>query len=207
MKLLISPVNSRMKAPMITLFSNDPGTANYGYAVVQTTKVKNKIRFQVLENGLCPSTVKNLKDVREHRQEVDAYMAWAQGIKDRYEPDAVCIERFMTRGIKGPTVECVNQMIGGLEMGVFYGTPLKMMPAATWKNAVTRSGVDLNATYKVARVTPHQLDACLIGIYTGHQGFGVKDFGETDLPKVLNKLLDQIEATSTYKLANRKMKR
>lgn len=196
-----------MKAPVITISSHDPGTANYGYAVVQLTKQAQRIKFRVLENGLCPTTVKNLKDVKAHRLEVEAYMAWLRSLKARYDLDAVCVERFMTRGIKGPTVECVNQMIGGMEMGPLRGINLKMMPAATWKNAVTRAGVDLKATYKIARVTPHQLDACLIGIYTGHQGFKVKDFGPTDLAASMPRLLDQIEATSTEKLINRKARR
>jgi hypothetical protein len=82
---------------------------------------------------------------------------------------------------------------------------IKVIPAATWKNAVKRAGIDLKAEYKRVRVTPHQLDAVLIGLYIGFRGYGRKDFGDVDLPAIWDSILDQVELTSTNRLINRKV--
>jgi hypothetical protein len=84
--------------------------------------------------------------------------------------------------------------------------PFKFMPAATWKNACTRYGVDLKEEYRKTLVTPHQVDAGLIGLYTGCQAFHLKDFGPLDLESCFPSYLRMLENTSTAKLINRKIK-
>lgn len=192
---------------MKTIFSHDPGTANYGYGVTQVHQTEDrKMRIRVLENGLCASTIRSLNSLSARKIERDGYVDFLKQIKAKHNPDILCGERFMTRGIKGPTVESVNIMLGALENNiVFWPRMVKMIPAATWKNAVNRSGVDLKAEYKRTRVTPHQLDAVLIGLYIGFQGFGRKDFDGIDLPDIWDSLLDQIELTTTARLINRKV--
>lgn len=191
---------------MKTIFSHDFGSANYGYGITQVKLVGDRILFRILENGLCPSTIRDLSSIKQRRTERDGFVDWLTKIRDQHNPDVLAGERYMTRGIKGPTIESVNIMIGAVENSpAFWPQMIKVIPAATWKNAVKRAGIDLKAEYKRVRVTPHQLDAVLIGLYIGFRGYGRKDFGDVDLPSIWDKILDQVELTSTNRLINRKV--
>jgi len=186
------------------LFANDPGTTNYGYAIVVGKKRgANSVVPTVLENGLVPCTIKNLKDHKERRKQRDEYKEWAARKIEQYDVRAIIGERYMTRGINGPTVECVNMMLGVLQS---FGLPDVYIPAATWKNGLTRAGIDLKQEYKFCRTTPHQLDASLIGYYGLCRGFGIKDFGDLT-QKQFDKFMQQVEDTSTEDLFNRKLKK
>jgi Holliday junction resolvasome RuvABC endonuclease subunit len=185
------------------ILSLDPGTTNFGYGVLDVRHKDSQTSFRVLENGKCPFTVKTLKTAKVMGDEMALYELWLGDLVARYAPDAVAAERFMTRGINGPTVECVNIMIG-ITLSLM-GKPFKIMPAATWKNAVTRQGVDLKEQYKKTMVTPHQVDACMIGLYTGCQAFRLDQFGDLDLPKLFPNFLRSLEETATFRLINRKI--
>jgi Holliday junction resolvasome RuvABC endonuclease subunit len=198
----VIPVNKGVR--ILRLLSLDPGTANFGWAVVEVRHNKGQVAARVLENGKCEHTVHTLKNAKEMREEMLQFELWLGLIMGQYEPQAATAERFMTRGINGPTVECVNIMIG--QVLTLVDLPFKIMPAATWKNAISRSGVDLKEQYKLTKVTPHQVDAAMIGIYTGCQAYGFKDFGPLDLEYLFPRLLRQLEDTSTAKLINRKIK-
>jgi hypothetical protein len=192
MKLDMWLVNSKVKT--LRILALDPGTANFGYAVVD---------LRVLENGKCEATVRTLKTAATMRQEMAEFEFWLGDICDRWKPQAVAAERYMTRGINGPTVECVNIMIG-IVLTVLP-LPFKIMPAATWKNCVSRQDVDLKEMYKKTMVTPHQVDAALIGVFTGCQAFKLQQFGDIDWSTVFPDFLRQLESTSTFKLINRKI--
>lgn len=186
------------------LLSLDPGTSNFGYAVVEVRHNKGQVAARVLENGKCEHTVRTLKKAKTMREEMDQFEIWLGSLYGQYQPDAVCAERYMTRGINGPTVECVNIMIG--QVLTLLPMPFKIMPAATWKNAISRQDLDLKEQYKLTKVTPHQVDAAMIGVYTGCQAYGLKDYGPLDLEVFFPRLLRQLEDTSTSKLINRKIK-
>ncbi len=192
------------KKKTLRIFAHDPGSRNYGYAIVEGWLSRpDRVEFRVLRNGLCPCPMNNLKDHRARQAQSRRYLGWARKMAERYEVNGIFGERYMTRGIKGPTVESINMMLGLLQS---LCLPDAFVPAATWKNAVTRHEIDLKAEYKFCRTAPHQLDASLIGVYALHQAFGVKDFGSMT-EKRFHKLVDQIEATSKAKLYNRKAKR
>lgn len=195
------PVNAKVK--ILRLLALDPGTSNFGYAVVEVRHNKGQVAARVLENGKCEHTVRTLKNAKTMREEMDQFELWLGGLVGQYAPQAVAAERYMTRGINGPTVECVNIMIG--QVLTLVDLPFKIMPAATWKNAISRQEIDLKEQYKLTRVTPHQVDAAFIGIYTGCQAYGLKDFGPLDLEGFFPKVLRQLEDTSTSKLINRKV--
>lgn len=189
---------------MITLMAHDPGTTNYGYAIVRGEQRANgTVKFRVLENGLAPVTIKNLKDHRARRIEKNAYREWCDELVQKYQPQGIIAERYMTRGLSGPTIESVNMMLGVLQC---YDLPDMFIPAATWKNGVTRTGIELKAEYKRVKTTPHQLDACLIGVYGLHKALKIQDFG-TLSRKRWERLLDNVEQTSTARLINRKIGR
>ena len=194
---------------MINILACDPGAANFGYAVIQGRMVGKKISDRILVNGMCPCPIKQVKGSQELRAKQIAFEKWYTGLLKKYKIDAVCAERFMARGLLGALGEYIGIMIGIMLTSAPH-IQFKVFPAATWKNAVRRNVGDkefLNRTYKIAKVTPHQLDACLIGVWTLFQGFKQKDFGPFQLAKSINKFLDQVEAVSTEKLTNRKNKR
>lgn len=202
----VRSVNSPMDDTVKTIFSHDFGSANYGYAITKVKIEGQKVLFRIIENGLCPSTIRDLSSTKQRQVQRDSFISWLSGIRDQHQPDVLAGERYMTRGIKGPTIESVNIMIGAVENSpVFWPQMIKVIPAATWKNAVKRAGIDLKAEYKRVRVTPHQLDAVLIGLYIGFRGYGRKDFGDVDLPAIWDSILDQVELTSTNRLINRKV--
>lgn len=190
---------------MLTLLSSDPGYTNYGYSVIQFNRLDNRLRFRILKNGLCRDTVSNLKDSKVLRKQLDAYDSFVTNLVSTYKVDALCAERFMTRGINGPSVEMVNFMLGVMIQST--GLPVKLWPAVVWKNAAKRKGVDLKHWYKWCRATPHQLDSALIGIYTGYLAYGYKDFGELDLNAAMPTICEAVENTTDEKLTNRKMRR
>ena len=184
----------------LRIFAHDPGSRNYGYAIVEGILVGQRLKFRILENGLCPSTMNNLKDHKIRQQQRLCYLEWVKRMAQKYEVKAMFAERYMTRGIKGPTIESVNMMLGLMQSLLL---PDRYIPAAVWKNAVTRQGIDLKQEYKYCKTAPHQLDAVLIGIWGLHQAFGLKDFGNINRRSFGN-ILKEIERTTKEKLFNRK---
>lgn len=189
---------------MLTLLSSDPGSTNYGFAVVQFKKDGDDLRFRIVENGLCRSTVNSLKDSKTLASQLTEYEKFIRALITKHNADGLCAERYMTRGINGPTVEYVNFMLGVMMQS--SKLPVRLWPAVVWKNAMKRAGVDLKYWYKYCRTTPHQLDAALIGIYTGHFAYGHKDFGPTDIEKAMPRIIEQVESTTEEKLFKRKLR-
>jgi hypothetical protein len=187
----------------LRIFAHDPGSKNYGFSIVEGRLIDDRVKFDVLINGLCPCPINNLKDHRERQEQSRAFLEWATEMVDRWKPRGIYGERYMTRGIKGPTVEAVNMMLGLLQS---LGLPDAYIPAAVWKNAVARHGIELKDEYRLCKTAPHQLDASLIGVYALHQALGQKDFG-TMGRKRFYRLMTQVEDTSTAKLYNRKNER
>lgn len=197
---------------MINVLACDPGSANFGWSVLSGKKVDEVVTFKVIANGMCPCPIKQVKNSTDLQSQQIAFGAWFENIVDTYDIDAVCAERFMARGLLGALGEYIGIMMGmmGLLLIQKGKKPLKIFPAATWKNAVRRNSGDkefLSKAYKLTGVLPHQLDAVMIGIWVIYQGFKQTDFRGLDLIKNRNKLLDQVEATSDQKLINRKIKR
>ena len=50
-----------------TIFSHDFGSANYGYAITKVKIDGQKVLFRIIENGLCPSTIRDLSSTK-HKQ-------------------------------------------------------------------------------------------------------------------------------------------
>jgi hypothetical protein len=188
------------RSSVLRIFAHDPGSRNYGYAIVEGRRIGHRIAYRVVENGLCPCPINDLKNHDIRRKQRTSYLKWIRGIVCKHKIAGMFAERYMTRGIKGPTIESVNMMLGMLQS---LELPDRYIPAVVWKNAVARQGIDLKSEYRLCCTAPHQLDASLIGVYGIHQVFGVKDFGSMDKRQFI-KLVHQIENTSQAKLYNRK---
>ena len=192
---------ARVRPPTLTIMAHDPGTSNYGFSVLRATAApRNRIKVTVLLNGLCPERVKVLKSGSQLRESLHSFKAWYTKIVRKYKVQFVVAERFMTRGGKGPTIESINMMLGVLVCG---DLPCKVLPASQWKNSVRRAGIELDDWYTWAKVTPHQLDACLIGTYMASTLYGHKGFDGLALKSGFKKFVLQVEATSEERLINR----
>jgi Holliday junction resolvasome RuvABC endonuclease subunit len=153
------------------LLALDPGSRNMGISCVGVTK-KGKVR--VLANSILTNPFTTMVgDIKEQKQlflgEIDSWVKL-------YKPNGIIMERFQSRGGMGPLIELVTLMLGIL-VGT-YNLPIKMITAATWKNAWHRKNEEeLNDMYKECLTTPHQLDSILIGCYGLHVATGMPTIG------------------------------
>ncbi|MDN3052944.1 hypothetical protein, partial [Enterococcus faecium] len=84
--------------------------------------------------------------------------------------------------------------------GTYPDIPMLTIPAAQWKNAwhQRHKGSTLEETYKASRTTPHQVDACFIGIYALERGLSkVFDYDP-------RRIVHMAETTSCTRLINRR---
>lgn len=133
----------------------DPGSVNHGYAII------DPIKMTVLRNGMVKDTVNML--TKGYDVQIKAYRRFLKGLK-KEGCTILVAERFQSRGLKGLSVELVSFMLA-LGHTEFPGRT-RLIVASQWKNAYGRADIDLKIMYKdLHPVTPHQIDAALIGIW------------------------------------------
>jgi len=143
----------------------DPGSRNCGISVVACNEHG---RVKIVSNSLVTKPISDLVAYGSQRsdflEEIDRWI-------EVYQPNGIVVERFQTRGQSGPLIEYVGVMVGLLGG---YRMPIKAITASTWKNAFHRrfDPLALDDMYAECNITPHQLDACLIGIYGLEKGTG-----------------------------------
>jgi hypothetical protein len=186
------PERSGINESKARVFSMDPGSTNYGMAVVEATP---EGRVRILANSLCMNPVYDLTQFNEQRK---AYIAEIDQWVKLYEPNGLVAERFLSRGLQGSLGEYVSCMIGFTAQEYDHLSFLAPM-AATWKVPLQkRFGFDLKELYKQCGTTPHQLDACFIGIYALEKGLGQKlDYDPVNI-------VIQAENTSLVRTVNRR---
>lgn len=174
------------------IFSHDPGSTNYGMAIVEANK-EGKVK--ILANSLCMNPVYDLTQFNEQRK---SYIKELDDWVNHYYPDGLVAERFLSRGLQGSLGEYVSCMIG-FAAQKYDHMPFFAPMAATWKVPLQkRFGFDLKDLYKQCGTTPHQLDACFIGIYGLEKGLNRKlDFEPSDIAI-------QAEKTSLVPTINRR---
>lgn len=179
----------------VQLLACDPGTANFGYAVVEATVEDGKCPsgFRVLQYGKLNCTVKQLTGGMSDN--IGMYVASVKFLMTKYpELNGAILERFQTRGIGGPTIELVSVMIGVLTT-FFYEKelPVKAIIASQWKQACNRSEISLDELYAQYKIevgaTPHEVDAVMIGLYGMHLFSRHKPYDPTFSKKLVNNLL------------------
>ncbi len=186
------PEKSGIQESTARIFSMDPGSTNYGMAVVEATP-DGKVR--IVANSLCSNPVHDLTQFNEQRK---AYIAEIDGWVELFKPNGLVAERFLSRGLQGSLGEYVSCMIGFTAQKYEHLSFLAPM-AATWKVPLQRRfSFDLKELYKQCGTTPHQLDACFIGIYALEKGLGQKlDYEPHDIAI-------QAENTSLVRTINRR---
>ena len=196
------------KKRSLVIFANDPGTRNYGYAIlrveltpkkrsspsaVKRSKGKEPLPFTLkilpLEHGINRYVLDDLRVGRTMSSQLAAYVDWIKGIAEKHRPEIFAAERFMVRrASSGVTTEYVAFMLG-TAWSVLLGSSIRafrFLPAAVWKNAFNRSSKlrpleEYYAEVEELRargfgVTPHQLDAFLIGVYAAHKAVRASGF-------------------------------
>lgn len=154
----------------ITVLGMDPGKTNYAWSVVQL-KIDNPSKYRILGCGMIQNTISSMTG--NTKEDVRKFVAEVRKLLRQYGADVIGAERFQARGLKGNTSELVNVMIGCLFFVPVKGVTL--LTASTWKNAFNRVA-DLKQTYEQSALTPHQIDATSIGLYTGALYLNSKPF-------------------------------
>ena len=143
----------------LRILSLDPGSRNMGIACVA---VKDAT-IDVVANSILTNPITSLVDNYMQRREL--FLAELERWIDLYQPKAVVMERFQTRGNGGPLIELVSTMNAAVGI-IDRDMQCKFITAATWKNKFNRRFDNaLDDMYKECLTTPHQLDAILIGCY------------------------------------------
>lgn len=170
------PENPAINDCEARIFSSDPGPNNYGMAIVEATP-DGKVR--IVANSLCINPVHDLTQFNDQRK---AYISEIDSWVKLFKPDSLAAERFVSRGLNGSLGEYVSCMIGFMAQK-YEDLPFLAPMAATWKVPLQRRfGFDLKELYKKCGTTPHQLDACFIGIFGLEKSLNKKlDFDPVDI--------------------------
>lgn len=188
-------------SPVYTIMGQDGGKANFGYAVLKFRMHNGELQWRVLETGVVPSPVNDMKIADD---QLPQFMRWVETIRNRLGVQHMIAERFQIRGAAsmGTTVECINIMYGAQLHR--YKHEFTMIPAVQWKGRVLKRlghKMALKEWYAEGKSgrggyhgTAHELDACLQAIYRAMILFGLPtDYACLDK----HRLTMQIEAAST----------
>ena len=140
----------------------DPGSKNFGVAIVDPESLK------IVAHWLNPYTVRTLGD--DKASQIAEYKKFLKSMRTRHKCTHLIAERFQARGsLSGISIEVVSFMLGLAEHQ--FPNKSKFVIASQWKTAYNRSGdFNLKDLYrdlwqKPNRITPHQIDASLIGMW------------------------------------------
>lgn len=173
----------------------DPGTTNYAWAVLNVRERGNRLVLNIKSAGQLHWTITNLTDKPQKPKKskikkkipikeqmippMEIQMRrfkkdWSEQL-DKYKPDTFYAERFMTRGLKGATVEAVSMMNGILaSLSDDRGMKFAVTTAASWKYHVNTI-YDLEELYKKFKgILPnHIIDASFIALYAALKAYNI----------------------------------
>lgn len=182
-----------------TILGLDPGSSNFGWSVVRV-KVGKTFHYKVLANGKIEKTLHSLKD--DVLTDINVFKAEIRKILRTYKPTHLIAERFMTRGIKGATIEYISVMLGVLtQMGI---KNIRFITAAQWKNRWNRH-YRLDDFYKRVGIEDHQVDATNIALYGAAIWHGAPYFDYFASEAELIKFIKRLEDANQGKVIKRKV--
>lgn len=188
-KLMVNPKNNRTTHRILGI---DPGKTNMGICCLGVDSNDNVI---LLANAVMTKPLNQLST--GFTTAMNTFMAEIDLWVQLYKPHCIAIERFMTRGIKGDSIECVSGMWGAISY--HYQLPTKLLNAAVWKNAFRRRfpDVELDSIYNYSKTTPHAIDSILQACYALELAL------QRPIHYNPESIIEMAEATSLTKLINR----
>lgn len=178
-------MSRRAKQPTIRMLGLDPGTAHFAYSVVELTGK----RLKVLQHGMFNTTIKQLKDSKQYRQQRKQFQDGMIALHNQFQFQLIIAERFMPRGQiagMGNAQELIPMMLASLECMEL--APILFISAAAWKNEVKRNNIDLKELYLYYKgsITAHQIDATHMAVYGIHK-YAKLPYNFTQVVPLLNK--------------------
>jgi Holliday junction resolvasome RuvABC endonuclease subunit len=160
----------------VRVLALDPGIRNFGLSVVEYCPVRQRSR--ILGTNMIANTIEEPKAWFSLQSKL--YESEIRGLIKEFQPHLCIAERYQSRGQGGTTIECVGMMLNSLPHLMRY-SDVKLVTAATWKNAFNRVH-DLEQTYtKVEKPkTVHEFDATCMGLYRLSQVFDLLGFSFLD---------------------------
>lgn len=154
---------------IIRVIGFDMGTSNLACCVVTAKLGLRKYKILEAKAQMVTPTIKDLtKDFAKQHVLFRKRIHKIVSPVTKKSKTMIAAERFMARGLRGKTIECVSVMIGVIATkGRTLGAKTTLLSAATWKNHVHRrfgKGL-LETLYKTNRKQAHMLDAFFIALY------------------------------------------
>jgi Holliday junction resolvasome RuvABC endonuclease subunit len=186
------------------ILSVDPGGKNFGYCIQKIIST-SPLKYEILESGMLSNTLINLKD--NWTVEICAFEKEILNLIKKYKPTHFCAERYILRRVVtgGTTTEAISMMLGIIGL-LLKKINCKLVTAAIWKNAFARASYKefLKEIYREEKhnITPHQIDASLIGLYLA---FEKKHYDGLEIEKHL-KSLNRVNKCPIIKKARKNKK-
>lgn len=196
----------------ITIMAHDPGSKNYGLAVVtveldrldRSLSRKEKashgpVAFAFTIRYLSKSSARftDLKKPRLVAIETWRYLQLVQRLTRRFKVNLQIAERYMSRRMGGVTIELVNMMLGTLRAACSDNQlSLRLIPASQWKNEAKRRGFQLDDVYRRAKplgVSDHEIDAIFIALYGAYTLMRRPPFFVKSPEKLVDALIRKLE--------------
>lgn len=204
MPKLGSPKKDSAETRGAVVIGIDVGTVNSAFGVSEY--ISGGKTWKLLEAGMIPATINNLKYGAEEkkkkrrgkagangefdllnlppfRKQLKGLVRWLNAIKKKYNPDVLTIERFQSRGgrFTASMDEICSVMVGVVASWAYRNKiRIVLVTAAEWKNKwKTAAKMELTDFYKKFRAKtcpPHIIDASLLGMYGGATALEHKPF-------------------------------
>ena len=157
--------DAKAKSKGLRVIGMDPGSTNYGVFVGDIVGKQKVESFIPIESSYIIHTLKGIKS----GPDLHLFTKEIKELFEHYQPDVVCIERFVSRGLRGSEAEKIGMMNGIIstvaENMKGRKTPtVRFVMAATWKNRYNKLR-DLKEDYKKIPLTNHQWDAAMIALF------------------------------------------
>jgi len=167
----------------------DPGTVNFAYSIMRYVQPLRELT--VMKCGLLSNPVDKID--KNLNMKLSGFVSEMSSIT--YEAKHIFVERYVSRGGKVAALEKVNLMLGSM-----YTMNPKLFSAAVWKNSTNKQMRTFDGSLKLAyprcAVTPHELDATLIGIYGLQRELNIKIL---ETREDFNRCLRDVEKASSSK--------
>ena len=177
------------------ILSIDPGTTNAAWSILRMSRSEKGSKIlRVVASGKILTPI--IDTIGEDTEPLKRFIEEMDFLINSNNINIISIERFVSRGLKGKTIELVNRMIGIIHgIAIDSDKPrlfFDIMPAH-WKNEWNKYS-SLEEFYKKVNCVVHQVDAVGIGLYAGYKILGYKPF--YDIKDREQKLAKEINQTN-----------